>query len=1141
MFSRSRGWSGNLSSWDVSNVRSFEAMFAAATSFRSDLSRWNVSQGVDFRAMFAEATNFTSDLSQWDVSKATDMMMMFFSASSFTCDLSPWSVSRVTALGAMFGGVMQDDSYGYVNDLALFQATGGASGLTECDSLAIHVSFQRQLGSDWPYDWGTIGCLPAPPPPSPPPPLVNDTVHATDGDLSQALLDMRSSANGVPYHINIHGTHLITPASGRFEPNTFSPSELWLEGSARRATIIGDLSTGILFSFGSSTMKVNLIGLSLVGHIHFVANSTLRISNCTFERHIDYPGGQVALRLSAGYAELDRALFAGLHHGGLIIDGANATVQQSRFIDNNGTRGSAILVSSGLLYMRDSVVEGNMANSQGGALAIDGGVVVLANRTRLRENSAREGASMYVASNARVFYALPAPLGSWIVAPFLCSEQPLLLEQSCAWQEHPAFIGLTMMRFASGPTDDDLPFLCPPATYGDSDEVEAQSRPSCSGLCEAGTFQDQAAQTVCKACTNGHYCRRGTASPLPCDNGTYSNATNLQTSSECTPCERGSACPIGSTEPKRCSAGSFSNTTGASACTACLPGTFRPASFNLSSLAVWMPLLEAAHGQIDLTNTTAATSCLVCMAGAYCPEGASVPLPCPPGTWSRSTSLVSDSQCISADAGHFSPTGSRAQTPCRADTFNPRTRSDSAAACVSCPPDSTTNGLLGRTNLADCLCQSDFYNAATHAGEVGCSPCPSGTNCSVAGSTLATLPIKSGYFRLHAGSLDVRRCPDAASNCTESPECPESTSGCRGTVHLTPQLSINRADVNCTGSVAIACILRCAQCFGADVDVTTDDSCNTCSVCEPYRACVPGARSLQEDAYSPDHAGSISSGIESSGYVSSGDAIGDLGSGEPSELPSSLTAEMTAVGCQDGLYHIFCRLCVQRNDGKLTYYARGTTTHPARCALCRDLARDSILLALFWTMIASIFALGILVAYRQLSARRKTILQEAWRVYTPHVKLKILISFCAAVEARTSPSPSRPSTHSSYAIVGARHLCRHDCHANRQSLRGRSASRRPPHLRRLRIRRQFRRRGRRRLARVPGSGWLPLQAPDLHPGPNGDRRAHCIVRFHLRARGASSSEAQQTCGAPEGESVYFQPRNKCGTINGSVVTIHDPS
>ena len=61
-----------------------------------------------------------------------------------------------------------------------------------------------------------------------------------------------------------------------------------------------------------------------------------------------------------------------------------------------------------------------------------------------------------------------------------------------------------------------------------------------------------------------------------------------------------------------------------------------------------------------------------------------------------------------------------------------------------------------------------------------CCVCPVGTNCSAGGIPLETLPLKAGYYRLSDDSSDVRRCPDAAANCTYANQCPETTSGCAG-------------------------------------------------------------------------------------------------------------------------------------------------------------------------------------------------------------------------------------------------------------------------------------------------------------------------------------------------------------------------
>ena len=65
-----------------------------------------------------------------------------------------------------------------------------------------------------------------------------------------------------------------------------------------------------------------------------------------------------------------------------------------------------------------------------------------------------------------------------------------------------------------------------------------------------------------------------------------------------------------------------------------------------------------------------------------------------------------------------------------------------------------------------------------------CCTCPIGTNCqdeALLPITLADLPILPGYYRLSSDQIDVRRCPDAATNCPSGQSaCADSTSACRG-------------------------------------------------------------------------------------------------------------------------------------------------------------------------------------------------------------------------------------------------------------------------------------------------------------------------------------------------------------------------
>ena len=50
---------------------------------------------------------------------------------------------------------------------------------------------------------------------------------------------------------------------------------------------------------------------------------------------------------------------------------------------------------------------------------------------------------------------------------------------------------------------------------------------------------------------------------------------------------------------------------------------------------------------------------------------------------------------------------------------------------------------------------------------------------------LSWQPIKRGYYRRSASTVDVRRCPDAAVGCGGRSGCSDSTSGCRGSLHNT--------------------------------------------------------------------------------------------------------------------------------------------------------------------------------------------------------------------------------------------------------------------------------------------------------------------------------------------------------------------
>lgn len=106
MFAQSK-FNGDISNWDVRHVSTMRSMFCASV-FNRDISNWNVSSVTDFGYMFQESV-FNGDISQWHVGQAVDMGAMFEN-SSFTGTLSAWNVAKVTTMERMFKGSKFNDA-----------------------------------------------------------------------------------------------------------------------------------------------------------------------------------------------------------------------------------------------------------------------------------------------------------------------------------------------------------------------------------------------------------------------------------------------------------------------------------------------------------------------------------------------------------------------------------------------------------------------------------------------------------------------------------------------------------------------------------------------------------------------------------------------------------------------------------------------------------------------------------------------------------------------------------------------------------------------------------------------------------------------------------------------------------------------
>ena len=89
MFSSAKLFRGDISTWDVSNVRDMSDMFSGATVFNSDISKWDVSRVSNMDCMFRHALMFKRNLCgpAWVRSRASKTLM--FAG-------SPGSISRTT-------------------------------------------------------------------------------------------------------------------------------------------------------------------------------------------------------------------------------------------------------------------------------------------------------------------------------------------------------------------------------------------------------------------------------------------------------------------------------------------------------------------------------------------------------------------------------------------------------------------------------------------------------------------------------------------------------------------------------------------------------------------------------------------------------------------------------------------------------------------------------------------------------------------------------------------------------------------------------------------------------------------------------------------------------------------------------------
>ena len=240
---------------------------------------------------------------------------------------------------------------------------------------------------------------------------------------------------------------------------------------------------------------------------------------------------------------------------------------------------------------------------------------------------------------------------------------------------------------------------CPPGLYQPS-----EGKSSCVD-CPAGYFCTNKT-VIPETCPLAHFCPPLTSSPIRCENGTFGNITALESVDQCAVCPPGKYCVDG-TLTGDCFSGYY-----------CVGGADNPWAGD-------------------------------CWVNHYCPKGAEIPIRCPSGSFTDSTSATKADDCgpcpagficigdepIECPRGHYCLAGGD-KRECPRFTFNPDRRG---------------------TEISDCrVCGEGFFCNDTAISNPSLYSCPAGSYCPF--NTKEPIPCPSGSFGNKTGLRDVSEC-----------------------------------------------------------------------------------------------------------------------------------------------------------------------------------------------------------------------------------------------------------------------------------------------------------------------------------------------------------------------------------------------
>ena len=351
---------------------------------------------------------------------------------------------------------------------------------------------------------------------------------------------------------------------------------------------------------------------------------------------------------------------------------------------------------------------------------------------------------------------------------------------------------------------------CSPGYMG---PLTGQSSLAACELCDAGKYCPWEGHTTGLPCPPGRHCPEGTSASFACPTGTFSDVEGLNSAAQCSACPTGYYCPAASTAPVVCSAGAYNPVPYGGAFDSCLS-------------------CEAGYACPGAGMSTMTTACAP---GHYCPGGTilSSQYPCPAGTMSDETDLVSQDSCSPCPAGytcgigsttaslldcrlaHYCPLGTALgdDEPCPSGTFSDIALLQGSEDCTVCPPGAYCVG--GNTSVT--------------------GACPAGHFCPAGTSFPETYPCPAGYYAGNTALVSASQC----IKCVPGYFCPQASVSmlpCPNGTYLTAyQGAIEESCAPC--EAGYRCPIASASQLPCGVGLYSDTNASACIVCPPGSFC----------------------------------------------------------------------------------------------------------------------------------------------------------------------------------------------------------------------------------------------------------------------------------------------------------------